>query len=119
MDMTQVQYLCLEKCAFGGVGSRLQARRAQLSRLRAPVRRMRSWYVRDEPGGSCELSCNPSVCCNEPAGCQSLAAPRLQQPAVSSSQPRCGGSRSPGQRQGTACSHGGGGSTTPPAAELR
>lgn len=60
-----MQYMCIGKSAF--VGS------------------MRQWELRAEPGSSCELSCNPSVCCNEPSGCHGLAAPRLQQPS-------CGGS---------------------------
>lgn len=57
--------------------------------------------MRDEPGGSCELCCNPSVCCSE-LGCHSLALPGLQQPGGN-------GSRGHSRCQGTACSHGAGG----------
>lgn len=53
--------------------------------------------MRDELGSSCELSCNPSICCIEPSGCHSLAAPRLQQS-------RCSSFWSPGQCQGAPCS---------------
>lgn len=38
--------------------------------------------LRAEPGSSCELSCNPSVCCNEPSGCHGPAAPGCSSPAA-------------------------------------